>query len=195
MEHIDHLLFFVCGLFGCFVLFQGGKTKFSRQLILCVMTSVFTFWLDEGYYLPNNILHWAWSLLHLWEVIKEMLNSTLQSLETASKSPPNLWDKYLTWFHSIMLHPFDMLQGAGEVTQFCESDTINTPMTKWPFYEYSEPASPPWEADMLVPFSSSCWRLRKHFLPVNRDWQLSAALPFACSIFLIYIFCINQHAK
>lgn len=159
------------------------------------MTLVFRSWLGKGYYLSNNTLCWAWSLLCLWEVIKEMLSSTLQSFETASKSPPNLWDKYLIWFRPIMPHPFDMLWGAGEVTQFCESETIKTPMTKWPFYKYSEPASPPWEANMLVPFSFLLLETKEALL-VNGAWQLLAALPFACSKFLIYIFfCIHPHAK
>lgn len=93
-----------------------------------------------------------------------------------------------------MPHPFDMW-GAGEVTQFCESETIKTPMTKWPFYEYSEPASPPWEANMLVPFSFLLLETKEALL-VNGAWQLLAALPFACSKFLIYIFfCIHPHAK
>lgn len=70
-----------------------------------------------------------------------------------------------------------MLQGAGEVTQFCESETINTPMTKRPFYEYSEPASPPWEANMLVPFSFLLLETGEA-LPVNGDWQLSGRFAF-----------------
>lgn len=73
-----------------------------------------------------------------------------------------------------------MLQGAGEVTQCCESETINTPMTKRPFYEYSEPASPPWEANMLVPFSFLLLETREA-LPVNGDWQLSG-----------FAFCMQQ---
>lgn len=158
------------------------------------MSSVFRSWLGKGYYLSNNMLHWAWSLLCLRVVIKEMLSSTLRSFEAASKSPPNLWDKYLIWLPPIMWHPFHMLQGAGEVTEFCESETINTPMTKRPFYEYSEPASPPWEANMLVPFSFLLLETRET-LPVNGDWQLSAPLPFACSKFLISIICIHPHAK
>lgn len=73
-----------------------------------------------------------------------------------------------------------MLQGAGEVTQCCESETINTPMTKRLFYEYSEPASPPWEANMLVPFSFLLLETREA-LPVNGDWQLSG-----------FAFCMQQ---
>lgn len=94
-------------------------------------------------------------------MIKEMLSSTLYSLEAASKSPPNSWDGCLIRFHSIMPHPFDMFRGAGEVTQFCESETITTPTTKWTLYEYSGPVSPPWEANTWVPSLSSGWRLRK----------------------------------
>lgn len=65
----------LCGVF----FFFNYKPKLSRQVILCEMTSVFTSWLGKGYYLSNNMLHWAWSLLCLWEVIKEMLSSTLQA--------------------------------------------------------------------------------------------------------------------
>lgn len=36
---------------------KKGKPKLSRQLLLCVMTSVFRSWLGKCYYLSNNMLH------------------------------------------------------------------------------------------------------------------------------------------
>lgn len=127
-------------------------------------------------------------------MIKEMLSSTLQSLEAASKSPPNSWDGCLIRFHSIMPHPFDMFWGAGEVTQFCESEAITTPTTKWTLHEYSGPVSPPWEANTWVPFSF-LWLETEEALLVKGDWQLSSHFVFcmqANSSFTSFVYTLMQ---
>lgn len=144
------------------------------------MTPGFKSWLWRGYYLSNNMLHWAWSVLHLWEVIKEMLGSAIQSLEAASGSPPNLWDEDLIWFHCIMPHPFDMFWGAGEVTHFCESETISTPMTKWTLILWIFRACFTSLGSKHVGSLLFTLLETEEALPVNGDWQLSDDLSFAC---------------
>lgn len=66
-------------------------------------------------------------------------------------------------------------------------------MTKRPFYEYSEPASPPWEAKTLVPFFFLLLETGEA-LPVNGDWQLLllCLLHAANSSFTSFVYTLMQ---